>query len=183
MIVGRTQFALIHPSGQSRGEVRAVTVEAERRSGNVLWVRYLIEAPLDALLVPDPAEPARTDFLWHHTCCEAFLRTPETEPYIEFNFSPSTRWAAYAFDRFREGVTDMPYDGDPAIALDAGENWLALEAEAVIPERFEGDWLLGLSVIVEETDGQKGFWALRHKPGEPDFHHADCFALILPEPI
>lgn len=180
--MGRTQFALIHPSGQSPGRVKGVTVEAERRSGNMLWVRYLIDAPLDALLVPDPAEPARTDFLWHHTCCEAFLRAPGKEPYIEFNFSPSKRWAAYAFVSFREGVGDMPYVGDPAIALDAGESWLALEAEAAVPERFDGDWLLALSVIVEEQDGHKSYWALRHKPGEPDFHHADCFALILPGP-
>lgn len=40
----------------------------------------------------------------------------------------------------------------------------------------------GLSAVVEETDGTKSYWALRHPPGVPDFHHPDCFALELPAP-
>ena len=37
-------------------------------------------------------------------------------------------------------------------------------------------WRLGLSAVIEETGGQKSFWALAHGPGKADFHHADCFA-------
>ena len=39
---------------------------------------------------------------------------------------------------------------------------------------------IGLSAVIEETDGTKSYWALRHPPGPPDFHHPDCFALELP---
>jgi hypothetical protein len=179
-VLSRTQFAMITPAGQSGGPVEAVTVEAERR-GQGLWVRYLIEAPLGAIVLPGPDEPLRTDLLWHHTCCEAFIRSPGSDPYIEYNFSPSSRWAAYAFDSFREGMRDYPLASDPVIHLDAGEAWFALEAEAVVPDAFDDDWLLQLSVIVEATDGTKSFWALRHKQGEPDFHHEDCFAMLLPK--
>jgi hypothetical protein len=181
LALGRTQLELITPAGQSAGPVEKVTVEAERRDGNRLWVRYLVEAPLDDILIPGPAAPERTDLLWHHTCCEAFIRTPGTDPYIEFNFSPSSRWAAYSFDAFREGMADWPLETVPEIALDLGERWFALEAEATIPDVFDDDWLLQISVIVEAKDGTKSFWALRHKPGEPDFHHSDCFAMLLPE--
>jgi hypothetical protein len=38
---------------------------------------------------------------------------------------------------------------------------------------------LGLSAVLEETNGHKSYWALAHPPGKPDFHHADCFALEL----
>jgi hypothetical protein len=38
---------------------------------------------------------------------------------------------------------------------------------------------LGLSAVVEATDGGLSYWALRHPPGKPDFHHIDAFALQL----
>ena len=41
---------------------------------------------------------------------------------------------------------------------------------------------LGLSAVVEEYDGMLSYWALRHPPGKPDFHHAAAFALVL-EPV
>jgi len=41
---------------------------------------------------------------------------------------------------------------------------------------------IGLSAVIEETDGTKSYWALRHPPGKPDFHHPDCFALTLGAP-
>jgi hypothetical protein len=47
------------------------------------------------------------------------------------------------------------------------------------PELLNGPWHLGLSAIVEDTNGGKSYWALAHPPGKPDFHHADCFTLEL----
>ena len=38
---------------------------------------------------------------------------------------------------------------------------------------------LALAAVIEEVDGTKSYWALRHPPGKPDFHHPDCFALTL----
>jgi len=46
---------------------------------------------------------------------------------------------------------------------------------------FEG-LIIGLSAIIIEAHGTKSYWALRHPPGPPDFHHPDCFALTLPAP-
>ena len=57
-------------------------------------------------------EPARTDELWRSTCFELFLRFDDDERYVEFNFSPSTRWAAYAFDGYREGMAELPLAAD-----------------------------------------------------------------------
>jgi hypothetical protein len=36
-------------------------------------------------------------------------------------------------------------------------------------------WRLGLSAVIEETTGNKSYWALAHAPGKPDFHCTDCF--------
>jgi hypothetical protein len=40
-------------------------------------------------------------------------------------------------------------------------------------------WRLGVSAVIEESDGAKSYWALKHAPGKPDFHHADSFAYEL----
>ena len=41
---------------------------------------------------------------------------------------------------------------------------------------------LGLSAIVEDAAGTLSYWALRHPPGKPDFHHTDAFALQMRNP-
>jgi hypothetical protein len=33
--------------------------------------------------------------------------------------------------------------------------------------------------VVEDQSGKLSYWAVRHPPGKPDFHHPDCFALDL----
>jgi hypothetical protein len=33
--------------------------------------------------------------------------------------------------------------------------------------------------VIEAADGSLSYWALRHPPGKPDFHHRDAFALEL----
>lgn len=34
---------------------------------------------------------------------------------------------------------------------------------------------LGLSAVIEEKGGALSYWALRHAPGRPDFHHPRAF--------
>jgi hypothetical protein len=40
---------------------------------------------------------------------------------------------------------------------------------------------VGLAAVIEEKSGALSYWALRHAPGKPDFHHPDAFALTLAE--
>jgi hypothetical protein len=39
---------------------------------------------------------------------------------------------------------------------------------------------IGLTAVLEQTDGTKSYWALAHPPGKPDFHDPACFALEFP---
>ncbi len=41
---------------------------------------------------------------------------------------------------------------------------------------------LGLSAVIEDRSGALSYWALKHPPGKPDFHHADSFTLQI-EPV
>lgn len=172
-----THRLLCHPDLPGR-TIESMIVESERQ-GNRLWLRFHAELELDALELPDPADPVRANGLWRTTCFEAFVRAEGDDSYLEFNFSPSSQWAAYRFDGYREGMAELGLDAHPLIYLDASEGHFALETEIPLAD---GAIHLALSAVIEETDGTKSYWALAHPPGAPDFHHATCFAATLPAP-
>ena len=101
--------------------------------------------------------------------------------YREFNFSPSGAWQAYGFHAYRQGG-ELEDATAPRIerATEA-----ELDLRVFLPARNlpSGPRLrLGLSAVIEAVDGSLSYWALRHPPGRPDFHHSDCFALELARP-
>jgi hypothetical protein len=65
---------------------------------------YLVTGRISDLRIPPAVAATRTDELWRHTCFEAFIRTSPSPVYYEFNFAPSTQWAAYWFDSYRSGM-------------------------------------------------------------------------------
>jgi hypothetical protein len=143
-----------------------------------IW--FCIGAPASRFVIPEPSdeEPQRKEDLWETTCFEAFLRVPGVKDYREWNFAPSGDWAAFDFKSHRDGRTD----GDvapPYIRVEDNFTWWAMGATIAVDAK--GVWELGLSVILEEKDGTKSYWALAHPPGDkPDFHDPACFAAHLP---
>jgi hypothetical protein len=121
---------------------------------------------------------ARADELWQHTCFEAFVRPSAGPGYYEFNFSPSTQWAAYGFDGYRSGMRVATEIDAPRIELRSTVESYTLQA-ALELDGLSLPWRLGLAAVLEETNGRKSYWALAHPPGKADFHQADCFALEL----
>jgi hypothetical protein len=170
----------LHPQSHCPS-VEWVVAEIELPEGGPFRVHYKLAGAIGDIAIPDYAGPQRADELWRTTCFELFVR-PETGPgYLEFNFSPSGRWAAYAFAGHREAMTEVELPAAPHIRFVSSGQGLALVAEVQgIPEAEP--LAVGLSAVIEETDGTKSYWALAHPPGKPDFHHPDCFALELPAP-
>jgi len=163
--------------------IRSINVEIEMSIDGRIWSRYLIDGPLRDIVIPDPALSNRATGLWTATCFELFARPLQSSCYAEFNFSPSSQWAAYRFAGYRDGAADLVLADPPEIGLDASEEHLALEANVTLPAEWRDCTLqIGLSAVIEETDGTKSYWALAHPLGKPDFHHPDCFALTLPAP-
>ena len=146
-----------------------------------LRIRWRVESA-SALVVPPFAGKGRADGLWQTTCFELFLRRPDTAAYCEVNLSPSERWASYAFDDYRQGMTDhrMPRDCD--CTLRRGGNLAIFDASIPLGSLPPLPWQFGLSAVIEEEGGQRSYWALRHPPGKADFHHAACFAARLAAP-
>ena len=163
--------------------VEKIEVSTERLDNGRLWFRFHLEGQLEALELDQPRPPERTDKLWKSTCFEAFLRKRGGSKYLEYNFAPSSQWAAYEFASYRSKGSDLGVDSAPGMFLDASKGHFAMETEITLPTDWrDGPIELNLTAVVEETDGAKSYWALAHPPGKPDFHHKDCFALQLEAP-
>lgn len=156
-------------------------IEADvRRSGAQLDLTYRITGDVDRLFIPPPANSERTDNLWQTTCPEAFIQPEGGADYYEFNLSPSTRWAGYSFTGYRTDMTNFETSA-PKVAVTRSTEMLELTATVWLPQTIATiPWRLGLTTVIEETDGGKSFWALAHPSPEPDFHHSGSFTHLLP---
>jgi hypothetical protein len=161
---------------------RRIDVEVEARDPAHLRLVYRLYGPLPAL--PEPQTPVRTDELWKTTCFELFVRPHGREGYTEFNFSPSSQWASYAFDGYRQGMREQPLATAPTIsgvtAVD-GPGYgiqvaLDLTGVATLP------LTAAITAVIEERDGSKSYWSIAHPAAKPDFHDPACFVLELPAP-
>jgi hypothetical protein len=161
--------------------VSSIAVEIERPQGDVVVLRYALTGEIGCLAIPSAAAPIRTDELWRRTCFEAFLRPGDGEAYVEFNFAPSTQWAAYRFAGYRDGMAPAEIAA-PQIEVTAGDTTLELAVRlnlaglALPPSPCR----VALSAIIEAASGAKSYWALAHPLGRPDFHHRSSFAYELP---
>ncbi|MDP1913808.1 MAG: DOMON-like domain-containing protein [Brevundimonas sp.] len=144
------------------------------RDGLLLWLRFVVEGDVDRIVWPAPAEQGRADDLWRHTCFEAFVATDDG--YVEYNLSPSSQWASYRFDGPRAGMR-RANEVATVEGLDGASGLVALEARIELPN---GARRLGLSAVIETSDGDISYWALAHPSARPDFHHPDSFILDLP---
>jgi len=159
---------------------------AVREGAAGLRFRYVLDGDLGAMRIPASHSPRQADELWKHTCFEAFIAGPSQgeEPYRELNFSPSTEWAAYSFDSYRKGMAAVALPSAPVIEVTRSGTQLVLEArvnaQGLLPEawRAPGTKLrIALSAVLEDESGHIAYWALKHAPDKPDFHHAAGFIL------
>lgn len=136
-----------------------------------IW--FGIGAPAARFVIPEADEPSRADELWQTTCFEAFLREEGAHRYREWNFAPSGQWAAYDFSNYREKIAEAEVGAPPYIRMKDNLTWWAFGATIAVDAKT--NWELGLSVVLEEKNGSKSYWALAHPTEKPDFHHPDCF--------
>jgi len=170
-----------HPQTPSQS-IHGIEVVVGGTPAGSLTLAFVLEGDLSALRIPEPRASRRADGLWRHTCFEAFVMAGKGPGYNEFNFSPSGEWAAYAFRGYRDGG-ELEVQPGPGITVRRTGGRVELAAE-VRPDCLPPGrpHRLALSAVVEGADGVLSYWALRHPPGKPDFHHPDVFALQLELP-
>lgn len=162
-----------------RTPVRRATVELQGFDGELLTVAFSLQHDHD-LLLPFEEDAVRTDGLWRTTCFEIFVGSDGYDSYAEFNFSPSFAWAAYAFDRYREGMRPLPLPLEPDMGTVKMDGEYTFLIDLRLPPFPPAPTKLGLSAVIERSDGAKSYYALTHPPGPPDFHQSDSFTLPLP---
>ena len=180
---GMRQALRFHPDSRCSA-VTNVDVDVARPHAGSLLLSYFVTGKIGDLRLPPVVTAARADELWQHTCFEAFVGTSADAAYYEFNFAPSTQWAAYRFSSYRSGMRVATEVSAARIGVQSSPVCYTLQAS------LELDWLsrlpsgarwrLGLSAVIEETSSRRSYWALAHPPGKADFHHSDCFAYELP---
>jgi len=170
------QSLRLHPDSLYLAAAQVEVEVARPRAGSLL-LSYVVTGKIGDLRLPPVTAGARTDELWRHTCFEAFVRPLPGEAYYEFNFAPSTQWAAYRFDGYRSGMRVATEISALRIDVQAAPERYTLQAVLDLSRlQLEARWRLGLAAVIEETSGRQSYWALAHPPGKPDFHHSDCFA-------
>jgi hypothetical protein len=144
---------------------------------------YELAGKIGDVVWPAARASQRSDGLWRHTCFEAFCAVPRGSTYYEFNFSPSTEWAAYRFGGYRERLADPELASPPAIHVRRSD----LEARLDVTLGVEGlprlapskPFDLALAAVIESHGGAIHYFALAH-PGEAaDFHDRRGFVLTL----
>lgn len=152
------------------------------RGSSFIVAAFELRSALNRLVIPDLATAERKDDLWRHTCFELFLRPAGQEGYHEFNMSPSGAWAAYQFEDYRAGMRNSFLELLRPVHVERGEHSLR---QIVFLDPGDDPGLLaevqvGVSAVVEATDGSRSYWALTHSDGPPDFHDPTCFVAALP---
>src|SRR5439155_8685213 len=135
-----------HPDSRCKA---AAQIEAEIAwpQARSLVLRYCVTGKIADLRLAPITSPTRAEELWQHTCFEAFVRCSAGEPYYEFNFAPSTQWAAYRFDGYRRGMRVASDISAPAIGVQASPErftlQVALQLDQLSSLPRNAEWRLG----------------------------------------
>lgn len=159
-------------------KVRSLAVRWGRVAGDRMMLRFRLDGCEDVVVPKKAAGSGRGEDLWKTTCFELFLASSEGR-YLEFNFSPSGQWAAYAFHGYRSGVRNHDPASEPEVTMDRGHAVLTVTVFLAAAE-FDGCAYASLTAVVEEKRGRMSYWAARHAALKPDFHEPTCFVLPVP---
>jgi hypothetical protein len=178
------QWTLLVAHPDTPGEfVWRIAAEVRLDAAANLVCDYTLYGDMAHVRLPGARAGRRADGLWEHTCFEAFVAPEGLPGYYEFNFSPSLDWAAYRFEDYRYAMAPAGLARAPGLHMRRTADRLELTATVHLdglPDLAQARALrLGIAAIVEDDAGTLSYWALKHAPGNPDFHHPDAFALEL----
>jgi hypothetical protein len=174
------QTLVAHRSSALAARV-AVTAGVEIPSATLIRFTYRLEGELARLAIPARAAAQRAERLWEHTCFEAFVAAGTGTHYYELNFAPSTQWAAYEFDGYRQGMRALALAVPPSITVVGTQTELRVTASVERAVLGDAPWprRVGLTAVVEDRAGVRGYFALAHPRDQPDFHDAAGFTVTL----
>jgi hypothetical protein len=175
-----------HPETPSRAVYGIEARVCWTRDGAIA-LTYVLKGDFARLRIPPPGAPRKAEDLWRHTCFEAFVGVKAASAYLELNFSPSREWAVYSFRRYRDRGSASDPEPAPRITVHSQAARLELNALVKLDHlsaiQEHASLRLALCAVIEDNTRMLSYWALKHPPGKPDFHHPAGFAreIELPE--
>jgi hypothetical protein len=174
-----------HPATPSDA-VSDLRASIGRSRAGVLEAAFRLAGAVSSIRLPPLGATRPGSRLWEHTCFELFVARGLEQEYYELNLAPSGEWAIYAFRDYRQAASLSRELAPPDISVRKNDELVELEARISLRELLSSSdparWRIGLSAVVEESDGRRSYWALRHPRDRPDFHHPDALVLWLEPP-
>jgi len=175
---------VLRPFDETSAPSRTALRARATRDGTALTLRWTLDAPPGAVVVPArSAEPVRIDRLWESTCFEAFVAPAGRPEYWEVNLSPSGDWNVYRFDGERTGMRPEPRVAPPSVetAPDTGGRFTLTAALDLAPVTELATVALDVAItaVLEAAPGARSYWALLHARRQPDFHARESFGVRL----
>jgi len=140
----------------------SVSVDKKNESDKIIF-HYKIIGNIDDVIIP---EKGSLDEIWKSSCCELFLSTGDTK-YREFNISFSKEIQTYSFSDYRNGGR---VENIECVVEKIVKNSNVLELSIAITNIFGRELFGNIAVIIENSIGEKSYWALSHTPKKLDFH-------------
>ena len=152
-----------------------------RQPGTVL-VKYQVEGALHRVNWPRTSGiTGRCHELWRQTCFELFFAIKGEAAYWEVNLGLNDCWNIYHFSDYRNGMRQEESIAPPLCRVVVDGNLLsltcALKFNNVIDD--SSDLVVGVSSVIQATDGSTSYWAIDHCDLKPDFHNRSSFCLNL----
>ena len=125
--------------------------------------------------------PRRCHELWRHTCFELFFGIKGGAEYWEINVSPGGGWNIYHFTGYRAGMREETSIGQPLCRVASTTDFLTLQCTIRLNTLIDdySELEIGVSSVIETTDGALSYWAIKHPGNRPDFHHRGGFLIAL----
>lgn len=180
----RTRVELLpHPRNpQPAPDIRIAA--ALERTAHGFELRFEVAGDLASVAWPAVAPALQANDLWRGTCFEAFCAIPGAGAYYEFNFSPTTSWAAYRFGGYRERLANPELRVEPVIATREAGALRVLDVTLDITRlprvKPSAPLEVGLAAVIATTDARTFHYALGHPNEQPDFHDRRGFLLAVP---
>ena len=143
-------------------------IDAEIKVASFLVLKMKIKGDVRHLKIPRvKKKPSRKHDLWKHTCFEAFIRPKDQSFYWEINCSPSGDWNVYRFEAYREGM--RPVRQVRLVRQVGTKTTFDFSNVPDFPKKMS-EANFNLAAILENKNGTKTHWALKHLAQKPDFH-------------
>lgn len=145
-----------------------------------LALQYNLSDDRSQVLIPAAKLPSRQHNLWKTTCFEFFIGVHNDRQYWEFNLSPSGDWNVYRFENYRAGMQEETAFSSLPFKVErrSHQTSLTIELDLNLLE-IASPIEVGITAVIEHTDHQTSYWALKHCGTEADFHIRESFAIAL----